>query len=212
MMRLFAERAITTAQDQGFGFLESNAANFCALALAIENPTEQTLKESHDVFEEYRQAGNRMGISSMLGILAELYGEIDLPERGLAYVERALDYAKRSGEQFAYSDLCRVKGILLASLHRSEEARKCFSRALQIAKRQRAKTWELMAATSMAKLLNNQGKFESSIPLLQPLYDEFKGSEFVKEHLIRAHALLQECQSARQGSIVIHPGPINRMH
>ena len=204
MMRSFAESAITIAQDQGFGFLESNAANFRAIALALENPSEATLRGSHDAFEEYRQAGNRMGISSMFGIVAELYDEIDLPERGLSYVDRALDYVKRSGEQFAHSDLYRVKGVLLASLHRTEEAKKCLSKALQIARRQRAKTWELAAAISLAEILNSQGEFEKSALLLRPLYHEFEASNFLKEHLVRAHTLLEECQSGKLRSSITH--------
>jgi tetratricopeptide (TPR) repeat protein len=148
-----------------------------------------------------------MGISSMFGIVAELYGEIDLPERGLSYVDRALDYVRRSGEQFAHSDMYRVKGILLASLHRVEEAKKCLSKALQIARRQRAKTWELTAAISLAQILNNQGEFEKSALLLQPLYHEFEGSKFVKEHLVRAHTLIEEGQSAvLRSSTHLRPG------
>jgi class 3 adenylate cyclase/tetratricopeptide (TPR) repeat protein len=195
MMRSFAESAIVAAQDQGFGFLESNAANFRAMALSLENPTEETLKETHDAFVKYQKAGNRMGISSMLGIVAELYGKIELPGQGLGHVENALRYASRSGEKFAQSDLFRIKGVLLASLQRREEAKKCLSRALQIAKTQRAKTWELVAAIAMARLLNEEGDFERSTLLLKPLCDEFEGSEFVYEHLIQAHAFLKECQS-----------------
>src|SRR5437667_6529676 len=120
-MRAFADSAIAAAQGQGFGFQESIAANFRAIALPLQNPSEETLRDSLDAFEEYRQAGNRMGISSMFGIVAELYGEIDLPERGVSHVDRALDYVKRSGEQFAHSELYRVKGVLLASLRRIEE-------------------------------------------------------------------------------------------
>ena len=205
-MRSFADNAITIARDQGFGFLESNAANFRAIALALEDPGEETLQNCLDAFEEYRQAGNRMGISSMFGTVAELYGEIDLPERGLSHVDRALDYVKRSGEHFAHSDLYRVKGILLASLRRTEEAKKCLARALQIARKQRAKTWELTAVISLAQTLNSEGEFEKSALLLQPLYHEFEGSKFVEEHLVRAHTLLEECRSAELRSSTTHLG------
>ena len=205
-MRSFADNAITIARDQGFGFLELNAANFRALALALEGPSEETLQNSLDAFEVYRQAGNRMGISSMFGIVAELYGEIGLPERGLSHVDRALDYVKRSGEQFAHSDLYRIKGILLASLHRTEDARKCLSRALQIARKQRAKTWELTAAISMAQALNSEGECEKSALLLRPLCHEFEGSKFMKEHLVRAQTLLEGCQPAELRSSATHLG------
>jgi len=197
MMQSFAEKAITIAQDQGFGFLESNATNFRALSLALQNPDDLTLRECDAAIEEYRRAGNRMGTSSMFGIIAELYGEINLCERGLAYVERGLDYVKRSGEQFAHSDLYRVKGVLLASQHRIEEATKCISRALQLAKRQQAKTWELGAAISFAQILNSRGEFEKSATLLQPLYDEFKTTKLLKEQLERARMILVECHAAK---------------
>lgn len=197
MMQSFAEKAITIAQDQGFGFLESNATNFRALGLALQNPDDLTLRGCDAAIEEYRRAGNRMGTSSMFGIIAELYGEINLSERGLAYVERGLDYVKRSGEQFAYSDLYRVKGVLLASQHRIEEATKCISRALQLAKRQQAKTWELGAAISFAQILNSRGEFEKSATLLQPLYDEFKTTKLLKEQLERARMILVECHAAK---------------
>ena len=78
-MRSFADNAITIARDQGFGFLELNAANFRAIALALEDPGEETLQNCLDAFEEYRQAGNRMGISSMFGTVAELYGKSTFP-------------------------------------------------------------------------------------------------------------------------------------
>jgi tetratricopeptide (TPR) repeat protein len=199
MMQSFAEKAITISQDQGFGFLESNATNFRALGLALQNPDDTTLRGCDAAIEKYRKAGNRMGTSSMLGIIAEIYGGMDLCERGLSYVDRGLDYAKRSGEQFAHSDLYRVKGVLLASQHRIEEATKCISRALQIAKRQQAKTWQLGAAISFAKILNSQGEFEKSATLLQPLYQEFKATKLLKEQLDRAHIILAECHAAKPG-------------
>ena len=64
-------QAIEIAQDQGFSFLEANARNFEALGVALQQPDETALKGCDVAIEAYQVAGNRMGISSMLGILAE---------------------------------------------------------------------------------------------------------------------------------------------
>jgi hypothetical protein len=89
---------------------------------------------------------------------------------------------------------------LVAAARRAALSRK----ALQIARRQRAKTWELAAAISLAEILNSQGEFEKSALLLRPLYHEFEASNFLKEHLVRAHTLLEECQSGKLRSSITH--------
>jgi tetratricopeptide (TPR) repeat protein len=195
MMRSFAETAITIAQDQGFGFLEANAANFRAIALTLQNPSDSMLREFDETIEKYQTAGNQMGISSMLAIIGEHCGNMGLAERGLIYVDRGLDYVRRSGEHFAQSDLYRVKGMLLAALNRTGEAQRCLARALLIAQQQKAKTWELGAAIPLAQILRDRGEFKKSRKLLQPLCHEFEGSKFVSEQLVQAHNLTAQCQS-----------------
>src|SRR5262249_48652742 len=74
MVRSFAETAINIAQDQGFGFLGANAANFRAIALALQNPSESSLREFDEAIGKYRAAGNQMGVSSMFAIIAEQCG------------------------------------------------------------------------------------------------------------------------------------------
>jgi adenylate cyclase len=197
LMRSFAETAITIARDQGFGFLEANAANFRSIGRVLQHPDEAALQEFDETIERYREAGNQMGISSMFAIVAEQCAKIGLPSRGLAYVDHALSYVHRSGERFAQSDLYRVRGILLGALNKTDEAHRCFVRALSIARKQKARTWELAAAIPLARMLCDQGEFKKSGKLLQPLCNAFEGSEFVSEQLIEAHSLLSYCQSHR---------------
>jgi class 3 adenylate cyclase/tetratricopeptide (TPR) repeat protein len=196
----FAETAIEIAQDQGFNFLEANAANFRAIALALLDPADRTLHDCDKAIESYQAAGNRMGISSMLAIMAELFGRMGRPDCGLLYVDRALDYVRRSGERFAQSDLYRVKGELLAAKSSIGDAQRCLNRALLLARTQHAKTWEFGAAIPLAQILLNQSEFEKARGLLQPLCDEFKDSTFVSDQLTRAQAICAQCSiSERSG-------------
>lgn len=187
--RSFAETAIEISRDHGFSFLEANANNFQAIALALLKPRDHTLQGCEKAIEGYQAAGNRMGISSMLAIMAELAGKAGLHSRGLLYVDRALDYVGRSGEYFAQSDLYRVKGELLASVNRVADAERCLTQAVSLARKQHAKTWELGAAIPLAQILVERGERRKVRKLLLPLCDSFKESGFVSDQVARAHTL-----------------------
>jgi class 3 adenylate cyclase/tetratricopeptide (TPR) repeat protein len=184
-----AETAIEIAREQGFNFLEANAANFHAIALALLEPREDRLDGCDKAIEAYEAAGNRMGISSMLAIMAELCGRMGLPERGLRYADGALNYVRRSGERFAQSDLYRVKGELLAMMHRIGSARRFLTHALLLARKQHAKTWELGAAIALARILVSQRELERARELLEPLCNYFQGSTLMADQLDQAQAL-----------------------
>jgi predicted ATPase len=73
------------------------------------------------------------------------------------------------------AELHRLKGVLLLSLspnHRTE-AEACFQQALDIARHQQAKSLELRAATSLARLWQSQGKRQDACELLEPVYGWF---------------------------------------
>lgn len=193
LMQSFADTAINLAQEQGFGFLAANATNFRAIALSLQNPNEASLREFDEAIEKYRAAGNQMGVSSMLAIVAEQCGKIGRAQRGLDYLDQALRYVRRSGERFAQSDMFRVRGVLLATLGKADDAQRCLARALAIARGQRAKAWELPAAIQLAHIWLSRGEVKKARGLLQPLCDELAGSPFVSEQLSEANGLLAQC-------------------
>ncbi len=100
--------------------------------------------------------------------------------RGWALVE-ALAFVERTEERFYEAELYRLKGELTlqeskVTGHRSqaqEEAEAYFHKAIAIAQKQQAKSWELRAATSLARLWQQQGKMAEARELLAPIYDWF---------------------------------------
>jgi predicted ATPase/class 3 adenylate cyclase len=188
----FAETARKIARDEGFSFLEANAENFRTLALALQHPSASSLADCDRAIEKYQSAGNRMGISSILAIMAEICGRIRLFDRGIDYANRAIDYAHRSGEHFAKSDLYRVKGEILAAAGSTAEAEDDFCQALQTARAQAARTWELGAAIPFARLLLGQGRAAQATEVLQPLCLMFQDSAFASDQLNAARAMLAQ--------------------
>ena len=118
--------------------------------------------------------------------------------RQLQAVDDAIDRSVGMEEHWAKAELLRVKGELLLLDGAPEAATLAedhFRHALDWARRQDALSWELRAATSLARLRQNQGRSADAIACLQPVYDRFTEG-FGTTDLIRAKRLLDELSEA----------------
>ncbi len=107
----------------------------------------------------------------------------------------ALTVIDKSGMRFPEADIHRLKGELLLQLSTDDtaEAETCFHQALDVARTQQAKSLELRAATSLARLWQQQDKRQDARDLLTPLYGWFTEG-FDTADLQEAKALLQELE------------------
>jgi predicted ATPase len=108
-------------------------------------------------------------------------------------VAEALAVADKTEQRCWQVQLNRIKGELLLAVSSDNhaEAEHCFFQALDIARRQEAKSLELRAATSLARLWRDQGKRKEARDLLTPIYDWFTEG-FDTADLKEARALLDE--------------------
>jgi len=99
----------------------------------------------------------------------------------------------KTGERFWEAELHRLKGelLLVLSTDNTTEAEACFHQALDIARRQEAKSLELRAAISLSRLWQQQGKCAAACALLAPIYGWFTEG-FDTVDLQEAKALLDE--------------------
>jgi len=128
--------------------------------------------------------------------LAEAYGTIGELEAGLTVLGEALTFADATGERFCEAEGQRLKGELLLQLSSDNQAdaETCFQHAISIAQSQHAKSWELRAATSHARLWQSQGKRQEAYDLLAPVYNWFTEG-FDTADLKDAKALLDELRA-----------------
>jgi tetratricopeptide (TPR) repeat protein len=112
-------------------------------------------------------------------------------EEGLAAIDEGLRQTVQYDERAACAELYRIRGELLAASDgsRPEEVEICFSDALDIARKQQAKTLELRAATSLGRLWSRRGERQRARDLLGPIYNSFQES-FSTRDLIEAKVLL----------------------
>ncbi|MEE8608162.1 MAG: hypothetical protein V3S55_11180, partial [Nitrospiraceae bacterium] len=112
---------------------------------------------------------------------------------GLDAVDEGLRVVKEIGEQRWEAELHRLKGQLLTiqSAKNAAEAEACFNQAIEVARRQGARSLELRSATSLARLWRDQGKSEAALGLLAPIHEWFTEG-FDTADLKDAKALLDE--------------------
>jgi predicted ATPase/class 3 adenylate cyclase len=141
---------------------------------------------------DWRNSGAEWMRPFFLGLLAEacaLSGDI---QRGLGGLDEALAAVERTRERWPEAELHRLRGQLLAALPdggRPDEASTAFLRAIDVARHQSAKSWELRAATNLGRLWHDQGKPAEARTLLVPEHDWFSEG-FKTSDLREAKALL----------------------
>jgi predicted ATPase len=124
-------------------------------------------------------------------LLTEAYAKVGQTGKGLNIVTEALEAVNKTEEREYEAELYRLKGeLLLRWASSNEEVEACFQRALDIARRQQAKSLELRAAMSLTRLWQQQGRRAEAYDLLAPIYGWFTEG-FDTADLQDAKALLE---------------------
>jgi predicted ATPase len=126
-----------------------------------------------------------------LCLLAEgLLQRGDYPQ-ALAAIREGLEKIKVTGEQWWQAELHRINGLVLRAQNQPEEGQACLQQALRVARQQQAKSLELRAATSLARLWGEQGRRIEASDLLAPVHGWFTEG-FDTPDLKDAKALLDQ--------------------
>ena len=130
----------------------------------------ELLRAGLDEFGETRSA---YGYVKFRGTLASALNDAGRVAEGLAAIEEALQQVERTEERWPIAEFLRIKGDLGLSEGAPAAAEEHFRQALDWARRQGALSWELRAATSLARLLRDQDRAIDVLALLQPVYNRF---------------------------------------
>ena len=194
--------ALATAQ--GFRFYQARAMLHMGRALAAQGQTAAGLAQMREGLALMQTIGRTRGMVTTLSQLAVACALDGQAEAGLEAVASALDLIQTRGSRMWEAEVHRLRGALLLAQHgpgqtppaaRVEEAAACFQRALEVARQRQARAWELRAATSLARLWQQQGRLEAARAVLAPVYGWFTEG-FDTADLREAKALLDELAAA----------------
>jgi tetratricopeptide (TPR) repeat protein len=186
--RLFSEEEATLGARHGLPGLDyvSLKARVLVQLGQIDAALSQMLKyktdfvERRDVFPSWLFVG-----------LANAYHVSGRISDGIDAVDEGLALCRSSGVRMLESEIHRLKGELLLSAGNDEAAAQCFRDAIDVARRQSAKSWELRATASLARLLAKQDRRDEARTILAQIYGWFTEG-FDTADLKEAKALLDE--------------------
>jgi predicted ATPase len=204
-----AEAAMTLATEQGFVEWLGAGSIVRGWALAEQGQGEEGITQMRQALAAFQAVGIEIGRAASLSWLAEAYGKEGQVEEGLTVLAEALAVVDKTRERIYEAELYRLKGQLtlqkfqvsgskfqvensLGSSVQSleSEAEECFLKAIEIARKQQAKSLELRAVVSLARLWQQQGKKEEAWQMLAEIYGWFTEG-FDTKDLQEAKALLE---------------------
>ena len=163
----------------------------------------------------YRSSGEELRRPHWLALLAEGYALAGRTEEGLGAIAEALEHVERTDERYYEAEVHRLKGELLRQRAREQGGKMqdagetspcflppascilppspeaCFQKAIEVARRQEARSWELRATMSLCRLWQSEGKIKEAREALAAIYGWFTEG-FDTPDLQGAKALLEE--------------------
>ena len=143
-----------------------------------------------------RSAGTAFWMPLHSSYLGRAYAELGQFDDALRSIGEAIDTIETTKETWFEAEASRIAGEIALQSPKPDatKAQEYFERALAIAREQQVKSWELRAATSMARLWRSRGKVQQARELLAPVYGWFTEG-FDTRDLKEVKALLEELQT-----------------
>jgi predicted ATPase len=189
----YAEACIALSQEGGFAFWLIRGNLLLGRLRVDEGHCENGIAQIRQGLASYQAMGAGLGRSDFLGLLAEACAQTGRIQEGLTVLDEALAWMHKSAERNCEAELYRLKAELLLQTDSAKypQVESCFRYGLQVAREQSAKSWELRAAISLARLLANHGRRHEARGMLAEIYNWFTEG-FDTADLKDARALLDE--------------------
>ena len=184
---------VALADEKGASFWEAQAMSFRSCLLSMTGEGADAVHMITSALSTYRSTGASVFMPWYLSTLARAYAKLGQFDDAWRCVREALTMAETTKERWFQAEVHRFAGeiALKSSQPDAAKAEGYFERALTVARQQQAKSWELRAAMSLARLWRSQGKPQQARELLAPVYGWFTEG-FDTRDLKEAKDLLDE--------------------
>jgi predicted ATPase/DNA-binding winged helix-turn-helix (wHTH) protein len=171
-----AEKTMAIAAEHDFSTLLSLGTILHGWASARLGHEAEGVRQMREGLASFARTEARFYRPWNLALLGDTYAQAGDYPAALDVLDEALKLAESTGERMFEAELHRLKGEWLlrrGGVDAVAEAEGCFRRSLAMAQGQGAKSWELRAATSMARLWRDQGRYQEARELLSSVHDWF---------------------------------------
>ena len=185
-----AEELMRLANERVPGWLGQGIRSRGA-ALAMLGQIQEGMAQMREGMAVDQSLGVRLDLSGTLGSLAEAQASAGQAEAGLSTLAEAVAFVEKTGERYYEAEIYRLQGELLLMQGDEAEAEASFHKAIEVARRQQAKSWELRATVSLCRLWQEQGRMDEARQMLAEIYGWFTEG-FDSPDLQEAKALLED--------------------
>jgi predicted ATPase len=188
-----AQELVALAEEKGSSFWKANGIEMQGGALALTGKAQDAVQPIIFGITAGRSTGTTVFMPWYLSCLARAYAKLGQYDEAWCCIGEAMTAVETTKEKWCEVEIHRTRGeiTLMSPEPDVAKAEAYFERALAVARAQQAKSWELRAATSMARLWREQGKRDKARELLAPVYGWFTEG-FDTLDLKQAKALLDE--------------------
>jgi class 3 adenylate cyclase/predicted ATPase len=188
-----ANQVVALADEKGALLWKSEGMRNQGCVLALTGKASEAVQMMTSGITGFRSTGATVWDPFYLSYLARAYAELGQFDDAWRCVGEAMTAAETTKERWFEAEIQRIAGeiALKSPVPDAAKAEAYFERALAVARKQQAKSWELRAAMSMARLWREQGKRDEARDLLAPVYGWFTEG-FDTLDLKQAKALLDE--------------------
>jgi class 3 adenylate cyclase/predicted ATPase len=188
-----ADELVALAGEKGAVVWKAIAILNQGRLLALTGKASDGVQMMNSGIAAYRSTASTTWMPWKLSFLASAHAQLGQFDEARHCIGEAMTTLEASGERWCEAEVDRIAGeiALMSSERDAPKAEAYFQRALEVARKQQAKSWELRAAMSMARLWRDQGKRKEACELLAPVYGWFTEG-FDTLDLKQAKALLDE--------------------
>jgi class 3 adenylate cyclase/tetratricopeptide (TPR) repeat protein len=188
--KAMAEEEMTIATEQGFPFWHALGTLHKGAGLLLQGRREESLPVLLKGFSAFRATGAEVRVPAYLGLLGDAHTQSARFEDAHKALNEGLAFAEKNDDRCHEAELYRLKGeLLLAESRDATAAEDCFRRAIDTARHQQSKGWELRATMSRARSWQRQGRREEARHALAAIYGTYTEG-FTTPDLVDAASLL----------------------
>jgi predicted ATPase len=193
-LKSYSEQMMEISFDKRFAGWSETAACYHGESIALLGQVQEGIDQIRKGIAGHKALSIRCPLIGALCSLAVTQLDAGLSEEGLTTIEEALNLVETTGERLWEAELYRLQAQFLLMKNDALGAEKSLLKAIQVARQQGAKSWELRATIDLVQIWQDQGKQEEPQKILAEIYDWFTEG-FDSSDLITARKLLEKLSS-----------------
>ncbi|WP_206026255.1 SpoIIE family protein phosphatase [Roseimicrobium sp. ORNL1] len=196
-VRAAGEEEMEISTEQGYPFWHATGTLYRGAGMLLQGRPEEALALIERGLEAYRATGAGIALTFYLSVHADALTQVGRLDDARRALDEAFALVEKNDERFQEAELLRLQGeLLLAQSGDERGAEECFDRAIETARRQQSRAWELRATTSLARVMRQRNRIEQAYAALTTACDKITEGTTLPD-LAAARALLNDLSNER---------------